>query len=326
VAESAVSDEKARKEILSKAADSALDFLLRILPSMPVPPFDGVKDGLIYHLSNLSMEGFKVKKENILVEIAGIRTTKDDENSGEAKVKVIESEAAEKEFMEEEDNPITKEQKAIKATELLVIDVKDIAAVLENAVWSFEQTYFPYLKSDGKAFAQLWEGSIRLQFELRKQKRMPSEGETTSAVIAKDTTIAAATSTTDMWEPVLCLHEHSVTIRELELKLLGEGKMVWVLNKLSSMLKAPLCNFVTKSVQKTLGNGSGLLLEKLNDVLGPYWPLVMKTAGLNIVSTCDCISSNLMLWVFITSSIVTDASSNMCSRVNPSMDSCLCIG
>ena len=61
----AVTDEKARKKLLSDATDTALDFILRILPSMPVPPVDGVKDGLVYHISNLSMEGFKVKKENM---------------------------------------------------------------------------------------------------------------------------------------------------------------------------------------------------------------------------------------------------------------------
>jgi len=261
VAESAVSDENARKQMLSKAADSALDFLLRILPSMPVPPFDGVKDGLIYHLSNLSMEGFKVKKENILVEIAGIRTTKEKNDL----VKLIDSAETEQQFLTslDEEKCTSKEQKQIKATELLIIDVKEISAVLEDAVWSFEQTYFPYLKGDGKAFTQLWDGSIRLQFELRKRRQMDMDKE-------------------NRWEPVLCLHEHSVCIRELELKLLGEGKIVWLLNKISSMLKAPLCNFVTKSVQTTLSNGSGLLLEKLNDVLEPYWTIIMKTAGLDI--------------------------------------------
>lgn len=40
----AMTDESARKELLSNATDTALDFLLRILPSMPVPPFDGVRD------------------------------------------------------------------------------------------------------------------------------------------------------------------------------------------------------------------------------------------------------------------------------------------
>jgi hypothetical protein len=55
VAGDAVTDEKARRRLLSSATDTALDFVLRILPSMPVPPFEGAKDGLLYHISNLSM-------------------------------------------------------------------------------------------------------------------------------------------------------------------------------------------------------------------------------------------------------------------------------
>jgi hypothetical protein len=62
--------------LLKRGADPALgdkNGLLGVLAREkrePVPPFEGVKDGLVYHLSNLSMEGFKVKKENIMVEIA----------------------------------------------------------------------------------------------------------------------------------------------------------------------------------------------------------------------------------------------------------------
>ncbi len=64
---SAVTDEAARRELISGAGDAALDFLLKILPSMPVPPFDGVREGLVYHMSNLSMAGFKARKEDILL-------------------------------------------------------------------------------------------------------------------------------------------------------------------------------------------------------------------------------------------------------------------
>jgi hypothetical protein len=39
-----MTDESARRKLLSDSTDTALDFILRILPSMPVPPFDGVKD------------------------------------------------------------------------------------------------------------------------------------------------------------------------------------------------------------------------------------------------------------------------------------------
>lgn len=63
--QNAISDEAARHQLISSAGDTALDFLLRILPSMPVPPFDGVREGLVYHISNLSMAGFKVQKEGV---------------------------------------------------------------------------------------------------------------------------------------------------------------------------------------------------------------------------------------------------------------------
>jgi hypothetical protein len=253
VAESAIADENTRKEILSSAADSALDFILRILPSMPVPPFDGVKDGLIYHLSNLSMEGFRVRKEDIKVEICGQLITAADEKLE------IDNESED----EEDLVPNMQESSSGTASELLIIDIRNISAVFEDAVWSFEQTYFPYFKGDGKAFVQLWEGSIRLQFDLRKRRLMGDDR--------------------NKWEPVLCLHEHSVCIRELELRLIGEGKILWFLNKIASMLKVPLSNFVVKSVKNTLGNSSGVLLEKLNDTLGRYWPFILNMAGLQLV-------------------------------------------
>ena len=78
-ASTAATDEDARRELLSTATDQALEFLLNILPSMPVPPFDGVKDGVVYHLSNLSLEGFKVAKEDIGVSIAGVKAGKGSE-------------------------------------------------------------------------------------------------------------------------------------------------------------------------------------------------------------------------------------------------------
>ncbi len=255
VAESAVTDENTRKEILSSAADSALDFILRILPSMPIPPFDGVKDGLIYHLSNLSMEGFKVRKEDIKVEICGQLITAADE--------ILERDYSSAEETDEDLVPNIPESSSAKASELLIIDVRNISAIFEDAVWSFEQTYFPYFKGDGKAFAQLWEGSIRLQFDLRKRR-----------LVSEDSV---------KWEPVLCLHEHSVRIRGLELRLIGEGKILWFLNKIASMLSVPLSNFVVNSVKNAIGNSSGILLERLNDTLGKYWPFILNMSGLQLV-------------------------------------------
>lgn len=282
-AESAVSDEKARLELVSSATDIALDFILRILPSMPVPPFDGVKDGLLYHLSNLSMEGFKVRKENIHVEVAGMRATKKplhpDEASdspqygppANAAISRDSSSSAEDGIvMGDEVLTIDTRQDAsrrVKATELLIIDVRKISAEMDDIVWSFEQTYMPYLKGGGKANVKLSDGAIRLQFELRRKRRTPSKDDTDEL----------------QWEPVLCLHDRSCSIGAVDLVLQGEGRITWILNKLASIFKGPLRDYVVGTIVGVLTSKSGYILDQLNKALSPYWGLILRTAGLSMV-------------------------------------------
>ena len=230
-ATSAATDEETRHELISSATDSALDFLLNILPSMPVPPFDGARDGVIYHLSNLSLEGFKVKKEDISVEIAGIKTSKAEASTP---------------------------PKAVKATELLIIDVCNISAELDNAVWSFEQTFFPYLKGGGKADSRMWDGHIKIQFELKKER------------VGND------------WEPRLCLSKRFVTIGEVELVLQGDGKLTWLLNKLADLFKVSLRDYCVTVIATAISNRSGWLLETLNSVLAQHWGVILRTAKLVI--------------------------------------------
>lgn len=178
----AVSDEKKRFELIGAATDSALDFLLRILPSMPVPPFEGVRDGLIYAIKNLSMHGFKLKKEDIMVEIAGIRAAVQTGAGSDAIV-----------------------QRKVKATDILIVDVRNVSAVFENAQWSFEQTFLPYLKGNGLANVQLSEGHIRLEFELKKTR----------------------SSLTEKAKPVLCLKKRSCSIGQVAIAFGGKTRLAW---------------------------------------------------------------------------------------------------
>ncbi|KAL7542529.1 hypothetical protein ACHAXR_011895 [Thalassiosira sp. AJA248-18] len=250
--QSAMTDEVARRELISSAGDTALDFLLKILPSMPVPPFDGVRDGLVYHLSNLSMAGFKVKKEDIYIEIAGIRAAaqKSDGNDSTAPQSQLPG-------------------GAVKASELLIIDIKNISATLDDAVWSFEQTYMPYLKGSGKANTSLWDGAIRLKFELRRRIAGMETDPITGNKCAK-------------WEPVLCLNDRACSIGGVELTIQGEGRITWVANKLASWLKNPLRDYVVTVIINTLKNNSGWLIENINQNLSPYWDFVMRTANLEL--------------------------------------------
>jgi len=317
-AQGAVTDENKRRQLLSKSTDAALDFFLKVLPSMPVPPFDGVKDGLVYHLSNLSMEGFKVKKENIAIEIAGMRATSDatgehksSNNSMRMKamknaakgippvatagtaIDAPDSGSSLMDNSSESDYSIDCQQnleisttEAIgntKATELLIIEITDVAAVLDGATWSFEQTYFPYLKGSGKSDVRLAEGAVRLQFELRKRKRKIKTPKTKTG--PGDELSEAGDQETqekEIWEPVLCLHDRSCNIGEVFVSLQGEGKMAWILNKLANYFKGPIGSYVARQIVALMSNKSGIILDKLNNVLSPYWDLILSTAGLKM--------------------------------------------
>ena len=81
---------------------------------------------------------------------------------------------------------------------------------MNNVAWSFEQAYLPYLKGEGLADIKLSDGAIQLAFELRRVK-----------------------NSSGGWEPVLCLHDRTCAIGEMELSLQGQGRLVWVFNKLS---------------------------------------------------------------------------------------------
>jgi hypothetical protein len=277
---SAVTDEKARQKLLSSATDVALDFFLRILPSMPVPPFEGVKDGLVYHISNLSMKGFKVRKEDIQISLAGMRATKKEQESTsqsqpmdeaspgafDAGAVEIHSSVSMNSLESSESLQFEEIKGTVKATELLIIDIRGISALFDNAAWSFEQTYLPYLKGNGLANVKMSDGSIRLQFELRRQL-----------------SLGDAEGAEPVWEPVLCLHDRSCTIEEVELRLEGEGRLTWIFNKLAATFKGPLRDYVVKTIVRLLTNRSGWILDRLNKILTPYWDLILRTAKLNMV-------------------------------------------
>jgi hypothetical protein len=221
---------------------------------MPVPPFDGVKDGLVYHISNLSMQGFKVKKENIFVEVAGMRATKkktgpkievvdeadgeavDSENGGSSPARSPTASTTSADTLEIEFD----DEAVVKATELLIIDVSEVSAVFNDAVWGFEQTYFPYLKGNGKFDVDMSNGAIRLVFELRK-RRIESKDE----------------SGEDKWVPVLCLHDRSCSIGSVELTMQGGSRLAWVVNKAASMFKGLLRDYIVKTILRILTDRSG---------------------------------------------------------------------
>jgi hypothetical protein len=181
-----------------------------------------------------------------MVEIAGIKATEQSRSNAT----IIPS-------------PITGNDVAdrnMKSTDILIIDVRNISAIFENALWKFEKTSFPYVKSNGSANVNLSDGTIRLEYELRKRK------------------------TGDVWTPVLCLHNRMCTIGQIDLTIDGAKGLAWVVNRLATIFRGPLKNYVVKVIMDILANRSGWLLQNLNSILSPHWALLLKTTGLTMVS------------------------------------------
>lgn len=275
----AITDESARRKLLSDATDTALDFILRVLPSMPVPPVEGVKDGLVYHISNLSMEGFRVRKESIIVEIAGMRATK---KHKKPTVTIEEVDSSTPPGLNPDLQPQTSISSVgsfdsqnsqgmdldtsvdgnvvVKATELLIIDVTDVSAMMNDVDWSFEQTYMPYLKGSGMFDVKMSGGAIRLVFELRKRpKDQPGT-----------------------WEPVLCLHDRSCSIGSVDFNMQGNSRIAWVINKVASVFKNLLRDYIVRTILRILTDKSGWMLSKLNQGLSPFWDVLLRTAKLTM--------------------------------------------
>ncbi len=109
-------------------------------------------------------------------------------------------------------------------------------------------------------------GCIRLVFELRKRRKPSSSADDSP-----------------QWEPILCLHDRECSIDEVDLVFQGEGGLTWVVNKITSLFKTSLRDYVVRSILEILAEKSGWLLENLNKIMRNYWEIVLKVAGLSLV-------------------------------------------
>ena len=65
LSEKAWEDEDARSELFLKISDVFLEFLLKSLPAVAIPPISGVDDDVAYTIDGLDMSGFVIEKENV---------------------------------------------------------------------------------------------------------------------------------------------------------------------------------------------------------------------------------------------------------------------
>lgn len=126
-AEGALTDAEVRERLVNKLLDTALDFILKILPAIHIDKVSGTDNGCDWEISNISFSDFSFRKENVHMTLG---------------------------------SPANASQ------ELLRISAEGISAHFRDLKVSVKQTSMPYLTAEGAAVAKAEGMRLMLAFRL----------------------------------------------------------------------------------------------------------------------------------------------------------------
>ena len=145
-------DAKERADLVDRANDAALDFLLRHLPAMPVPPVDIEKDGILYAVHNLNLSKFQLAKKDVRVDVP----------------LVVDGHEAPAFFAVGDHPRLDDDDDDDAASKVVQIKARRMSAKFENLAWKFKQTYFPYFEGSGRADVDVEDAALLLEISVRR--------------------------------------------------------------------------------------------------------------------------------------------------------------
>merc|ERR1712039_213541 len=126
--EGAVTNAEAREAFVGHLKDTALDFILKILPAINIEQVGGNDNGCEWEISDISFTDFSLKKENVHIALGNFT------NTGE---------------------------------ELLRISAWDISSHFRKLKVSVKQTHFPNIQTEGLAEANAEKMAVTVGFKLQ---------------------------------------------------------------------------------------------------------------------------------------------------------------
>jgi hypothetical protein len=133
--EKAWEDEGARNTLVAKLTDISLEFLLKSLPAIAIPPISGVDNDVAYTIDGLDMSGFVIDKKNVSFVVCDEKAIQNEGWDGT----------------------------------VLTICASKICSKFPEVKWSYRQNYFPYASGNGVASAELVNASLSMGFKLMKE-------------------------------------------------------------------------------------------------------------------------------------------------------------
>ena len=123
IAEKAITNSEARSRFIDGVKSKVLDFLLSYIPTINLGGIDGVKDDIQFNISSLDLSGFRFQKEGVSVDVCtDLQADKD----------------------------------------ILSFTAVGITASFSSVLWKYSQNYFPHLRGEGNADANVQNATVRL--------------------------------------------------------------------------------------------------------------------------------------------------------------------
>jgi hypothetical protein len=217
-AERAMADKEARQRLADSIKDAVLDFLLEYLPSMPIPMIEGEGDGLLYTISHLSFSQLKIRKEDVKVTIY------------------------------HDDDALPPK---------LTVTATNMSSMFRGLMWSYKQTYFPYMEAGGACNADVTGVDVSLSFDYHPQRA------TASGTIGPWITLEQCNAK---------IHDIKMEMSETSASASGDWSGVasgWFHSNMAALSKDNIKNGVTKSLIATLKEiAQDSVLPPLNNMLG----------------------------------------------------------
>ncbi len=246
LSEKAWEDEDARSELFLKISDVFLEFLLKSLPAVAIPPISGVDDDVAYTIDGLDMSGFVIEKENVNLYIC----TKED--------------------VEQEDWDGT----------VLRINATDMRAEFAKVMWSYRQNYFPYMSGQGLASATIQDVDLELSFKLVKETKLIDTKNDNSYNNNNNNDTSSIKQTL---VPRLVLASNTLSMAEIELNEKG-STIGWVYNMLLGLFADVVKRYIILNVTEALDVLVDDFFDKLSTAAEAFniAPILMRLTNINL--------------------------------------------
>ncbi len=302
-AEDALTNAEARARMINNTKDQILGFLLENLPSMSVPDIQGVKDDVQFSITGLDMSGFRLRKEDVTVELG--TSMKDEFLTCTATGIAAKFARIKWKFLQlyfpylngggSADAAVN--SASIKLGLKLIRVPKGVVKALGGAAAARSSLgdgvdVPPPTAQDEEAFYRQYPGVKAAVEAIRTSsadssaqvlERGGSSGSSSSGGGGLVANPPANWGDVSEWEPALVLSSKLIFMQSLELNI-ENSQLAWLYNLLASVFAGLIKDYVCASLKDVVGTHSAMLLGGINSMTSSYWPAIKQILSVTLES------------------------------------------